>query len=287
MNIGQLLSKGYNILKNADIESYQLDCQLLLCKVLKKDKLFIISNRDIDVSDDEVQKFFNLIKLRQNKMPLKYILGECEFMGIDFKIRPGVLIPRPETEILVEEVIEDIKKYSYNSICDVCCGSGVIGLSIAYFIENVQVSCCDISDMAVKLTNENLNNFKINEENKKVEVIKSDLLNFALNSNKKFDVIVSNPPYIKSESIKTLMKDVKDYEPYNALCGGEDGLDFYRKIIFQSTKVLNKKGLLAFEIAYDQGEVVQHMLLNNGFKDVSCIKDLSGNDRIIKGIIDL
>lgn len=284
LNIGQLLSKGYEILKDEGIESYQLDCQLLLCKVLKKNKLFIIINRDLEVPQDIAIEYLKLVEFRKNGMPVKYILGESEFMGINFKVRSGVLIPRPDTEVLVESVISDMKKYYYSSICDVCCGSGAIGLSIAKYVEKVQVCCCDIEDIAIEVTKENVDRLKLNEN---VKVIKSDLLDFAINKKEKFDVIVSNPPYIKKGVIPMLMKDVKNYEPYIALCGGEDGLDFYREITLQSLKVLNKKGLLAFEIGYDQREVVKNMLLCNGFKNVECIKDLSGNDRVIKGIIDL
>lgn len=145
LNIGILLTKGFEVLKAANIESYRLDCQLLLAKVLKKDKLFIMINREFNVTKEEVEEYFRLINIRKNKMPIKYMLGECEFMGLDFKIKQGVLIPRPDTEILVQSAIEDVKKNSYKYICDVCCGSGVIGISIAKFTKNTLVDCLTLT----------------------------------------------------------------------------------------------------------------------------------------------
>src|SRR3712207_5383004 len=147
MNIGEVLKYAYDILKKENIDTYMLDAQLLLQKVLKKDKLFIILNRNETLSKDEEEEFLKLINLRKDKMPVKYILGECEFMGLNFYVKEGVLIPRADTEILVEEVIKEIKENNYNRICDVCCGSGAIGVSIGKYIENATVDCYDISDI--------------------------------------------------------------------------------------------------------------------------------------------
>lgn len=279
MKIQEALTKAYDILKNECIETYQLDSQLLLCKVLNKDKLFIILNRDFEINETKSKEFFDLVDLRKNKMPIKYIIGKCEFMGLDFEVEKGVLIPRPDTEILVESVIEDVKKLNINKVCDVCCGSGVIGLSIAYYCKDIDVQCCDISEIAYRTTEKNIKSLVL----KNAKVYKSDLLQYAFDRNEYFDIIVSNPPYIKTEVIPTLMKDVRDYEPYEALCGGEDGLDFYRKITEQGYKLLNKNGVLAFEIGHDQGKDVMKILTSNKFEDIICLKDLAGNDRVIKG----
>lgn len=281
LNINQALMKAYNILKAAGIDTYMLDAQLLLQKVLNKDKLFITINRDFEISLEEEKEYFHMIELRKNKMPVKYILGECEFMGLNFNVREGVLIPRPDTEILVEEVIERIKESNYREICDVCCGSGVIGISIGRLVKNTRVYCYDISDMACQVTQENINKLGVQD---KVNIFKSDLLDEAIIKDRKFDAVVSNPPYIKKEVIPTLMDDVKNYEPHIALDGGKDGLDFYRKITEQSLQVLNKGGLLAFEIGYDQGEEVQAILRDKGFTDIKCIKDLAGLNRVVTGI---
>lgn len=280
LNIGELLTEAYNILKTCDIDSYILDSQLLLQKVLEKDKLFIILNRDFQVDKEKQEEFLKLINLRKNKMPVKYILGECEFMGLSFNVREGVLIPRGDTEILVEEVIDRINKNDYREICDVCCGSGAIGLSIAKLVETTEVYCYDISDIACEVTRENIEKLKLEA---RAKVYKSDLLSEAISEGKVFDVVVSNPPYIKRDVIPELMKDVRDYEPYIALCGGEDGLDFYRKITEQSLQVLNHGGLLAFEIGYDQREAVEAILKDKGFIDINCSKDLAGLDRVIIG----
>ncbi|OFI06194.1 release factor glutamine methyltransferase [Clostridium acetireducens DSM 10703] len=280
MKLQELLSKSYNILKQANIETYMLDAQLLLGKIINKDKMFILTNRHYHINKEDEIEFLKLIELRKRKMPVKYILGNCEFMGIDFKIREGVLIPRPDTEILVEAAIDDVKLNNYKNLCDVCCGSGVIALSIAKFLDNVEAQCYDISSIACEVTLENIKLLKL--ENR-VKVYKSDLLMLPKKQNKKFDILVSNPPYIKEKQINELMDDVKLYEPYEALCGGEDGLYFYRKIVEQSKYVLNKEGSIVFEIGYDQREKVINILKNNGFKDIKCIKDLSGKDRVVKG----
>ena len=280
LNIGELLTEGYNILKTQDIDTYILDSQLLLQKVLKKDKLFIILNRDFMVDKEKQEEFLKLINLRKDKMPIKYILGECEFMGLSFNVREGVLIPRGDTEVLVEEVIGRINEKKYREVCDVCCGSGAIGLSIAKLTETTKVYCYDISDIAYEVTKENIEKLGLEP---KAKVFKSDLLSEAINEGKVFDVVVSNPPYIRRDVIPTLMEDVRDYEPYIALCGGEDGLDFYRKITEQSLQVLNPGGLLAFEIGHDQRETVEAILKDKGFVGIKSIVDLAGLDRVVLG----
>ncbi|AYF54165.1 SAM-dependent methyltransferase [Clostridium sp. K25] len=280
MTIGEALSIAYNTLKVENIDTYILDSQLLIQKVLKKDKLFIILNRNLEISLKDQEEFFKLIKLRKDKMPVKYILGECEFMGLNFNVKEGVLIPRADTEVLVEEVIKEIKENGYNNVCDVCCGSGAIGISIGKYIKETIIDCYDISDIAIEVTKNNINKFQLNN---KVYVYKSDLLDEAKRQNKMYDVIVSNPPYIKEEVIPTLMKDVKEYEPYIALCGGKDGLYFYNKITKNSVDFLNRGGLLAFEIGYDQGKEVKDILIENGFSNIKVIKDLAGLDRVVMG----
>lgn len=283
INIGEVLVEAYEILKKVQIESYLLDSQLLLGKVLNKDKLFIMINRDFKLNLNQENEFSRLIQIRKSKMPIKYILGECEFMGMNFIVKPGVLIPRPDTEILVEEVIKYVKEKGYTKICDVCSGSGAIGISIAEFIKDVRVTLYDISEEALAVAKLNIDRFnlsiRINDEY-------SDLLQAAIKQHKKFEVIVCNPPYIKEAVIPTLMEDVKEYEPFIALCGGKDGLDFYRRITKESLQVLEKGGLLAFEIGYDQREEVEDILLKSGFKVIECIKDLSGNDRVIKATLE-
>ncbi|WP_251861644.1 peptide chain release factor N(5)-glutamine methyltransferase [Clostridium sp. Marseille-Q2269] len=279
MLLKELLLAGYNILKKESIDSYQIDSQLLLGKALKKDRLFILTNPDYKIDQEEKDTYFKLIDLRKNKMPIKYILGTTEFMGLDFNIKEGVLIPRPDTEILVETILQEIQNKNYKYICDVCCGSGIIGITIGHTLNNTEITCYDIEHIPYCVTKENI--FKYNLQHR-IKVLKSDLLIEAINEKRKFDVIVSNPPYIRNDVIETLMDDVKKYEPFEALSGGEDGLFFYREIVKQSLEVLNDGGTLAFEIGYDQKIQVSNILEKYGFKDIICIKDLAGNDRVIK-----
>ncbi|EJP6473476.1 peptide chain release factor N(5)-glutamine methyltransferase [Clostridium botulinum] len=279
MLLKDLLMEGYGILKKVSIDSYQIDTQLLLGKILNKDRLFILTNPDYHIEEEERKKYFQLIDLRKNKMPIKYILGTTEFMGLDFNIKEGVLIPRPDTEILVETVLEEIKNKNYKKVCDVCCGSGIIGITIGNALNNTEIICYDIEDIPCNITKENILKHNLQD---RVEVIKSDLLTEAIKEKRKFDVIVSNPPYIREEVIENLMDDVKKYEPFEALCGGSDGLFFYKGIIKQSLEVLNNGGIIAFEIGHDQKMQVSHILHEYGFKDILCIKDLAGNDRVIK-----
>jgi release factor glutamine methyltransferase len=278
--IGALLICGYEKLKNAGIESYQIDSQILLSKVMDKDRIFILTHRDMPVGEDAAEEYMKLIELREKKMPIKYMLGECEFMGYVFKVREGVLIPRPDTEVLVENVISRVKERGYKRICDVCTGSGIIGITVAKECEETEVLCLDISSISLETAMENAKNLGVSE---RVEVVFSDLLGYALERELRFDVIVSNPPYIRTSDIGGLMADVKEYEPFEALCGGEDGLEFYRKITEQSMMLLRKDGMLAFEIGYDQRADVMNILAEKGFGNIATAKDLSGNDRVVLG----
>ncbi|MCH3965305.1 MAG: peptide chain release factor N(5)-glutamine methyltransferase [Clostridium sp.] len=278
--VGELLTYGYESLKRKNIDSYRLDAELLLGKVLGKDKLFLLINRDYEVEDEDIKEYYELLNLREKRMPVKYILGECEFMGLNFYVKQGVLIPRPDTETLVEEAIEKIKYNGFIKICDACCGSGAIGISIAKLIEDVRVICCDKFPEACEVTKENIRKFSL--ENR-VQIVRSDLLQSFILENEKFDIIVCNPPYIKEDVISTLMSDVRDYEPYEALCGGKDGLKFYRKIVSQSLELLDTNGMIMFEIGYDERQEVEEILKNNGFSDIQSKKDLAGRDRVVLG----
>ncbi|GAA0177755.1 peptide chain release factor N(5)-glutamine methyltransferase [Clostridium sediminicola] len=280
MKISELLIKSNEILKSANIDSYIIDGQLILSKVIKKDRIFIITNREHELDGKTVQEFFRLIEKRKNKMPVKYILNNCEFMGFNFYVKDGVLIPRPDTEILVEKTLEEIVKYNYRTVCDLCCGTGAIGLSLAKMIRDIKVDLYDISDIALQVTTENISRLDLKN---KASVYKSDLLKKAKSTNVKFDVIVSNPPYIKDEVINTLMDDVKNFEPHIALNGGKDGLDFYRRITLQAKENLNNNGLLSYEIGHDQKYEVISILKENGFTSIRTFQDLAGKDRVVVG----
>ena len=280
--IGELLIDGNKILKEANIDTYILDTQLLLGKVLGKDKLYLITNKEEEVSKFKEREFYSLIEKRKNKMPISYILKTTEFMGLDLHVEEGVLIPRGDTEILVEETLKFMDEDKEYEVCDLCCGSGAIGISIAHFRENTKVDLIDYYDVPEKVTKRNIVKQKLSN---RAKFIKSDLLNEVINQQKKYDILVSNPPYIKEEVIDTLMEDVKDYEPHTALSGRNDGLDFYRRIVDDSDKILKENGILAFEIGHDQGEEVSNLMIEKGYKNVRVVKDLAGLDRVVIGNI--
>ena len=275
--IEKLITYGTNILKEEKIDTARLDTELLLGYVIEKDRLYLITHKEENVSKDKEEKFMELIEQRKNRKPIKYILKKCDFMGLDFYVEEGVLIPRGDTEILVDEVLKLIPEDSNMNVCDLCCGSGAIGISLAHNRKSIFVDLVDYYDIPEKVT---LINIKNNNVENSAKFIKSDLLDEAIKDNKTYDVIVSNPPYIEEHEIENLMDDVKKYEPHTALSGGKDGLDFYKKIVKQSKDVLKENGILAFEIGYNE---VKSLMIENNFKDVKIIKDFAGLDRIVIG----
>ena len=278
--IGELLIDGNKMLKESNVETYILDTQLLLGKVLEKDKLYLITNKEEEVSKFKEREFYRLINKRKEKMPIKYILKSTEFMGLDFHVQEGVLIPRGDTEILVEETLKIIDNDREYDVCDLCCGSGAIGISIAYLRKNIKVDLIDYYDVPEEVTKRNIIKHNLNS---RAKFIKSDLLEEPINQLKKYDILISNPPYIREEVIETLMDDVKKYEPHTALSGGEDGLYFYKKIVDDSDKILKENGILAFEIGHDQGKDVSDLMLEKGYKNIRIVKDLAGHDRVVIG----
>ena len=280
MKIEEILAEGTKILSSANIDTARLDAAILLGYVIGKDRLYLLTHGDLEVSNEDNKKYMELIEKRKYKMPIKYILGSCEFMGLDFYVEEGVLIPRGDTEVLVEEVLKNIDEEEELNLCDLCSGSGAIGISLAHYRKNIKVDEIDYFDKPEKVTNENIKKHNLND---RVKFIKSDLLKEAIDENKAYSIIVSNPPYIKEEEINKLMDDVRRYEPHSALSGGEDGLIFYRRIVKESKLLLKDKKILAFEIGYDQGEEVKKLMIENDFCDVKVIKDLAGHNRVVIG----
>jgi release factor glutamine methyltransferase len=230
--------------------------------------------------EDEFNIFNNLIEDRLNGRPIAYIVGNREFMGLDFYVQEGVLIPRPDTEALVEEIIELCKDKKDLSLLDIGTGSGAITVSLAKYLNNADVKSFDISEIALEIGKKNAINNNVED---KIEFIKSDLFSAIKDTDIQFDVIVSNPPYIPKKDIETLHTQVKDYEPYNALEGGEDGLDFYRDITEQSVNYLKQNGILAYEVGHDQAQDVAEIMKNNGYTKIYTKKDLQGIDRVVIG----
>lgn len=259
----------------------RLDVETLLQKVLGVDRLYILLNLERVLSEDEEQLFNKFINERLNNRPIAYIVGNREFMGLDFFVKEGVLIPRPDTEVLVEEVIKLAKKKDAKNILDIGTGSGAITVSLAKYLENVKVTSVDISDIALEIGKRNAIS---NEVDDRINFVKSDLFT-NIDKETKFDIIVSNPPYIKREVIETLDKQVKDYEPYNALEGGVDGLDFYRAITKQAKNYLKKGGILAYEVGHDQSEDVSKLMEIDGYTNIYTLKDLQQIDRVVIGTV--
>lgn len=278
--IEELINTGTKTLKDNGIDTARLDTELLLGNVIEKERLYLITHKEETIGKDQCDEFFELIEKRRKKMPVKYILNKCEFMGIDLHVEEGVLIPRDDTELLVDEVLKNILEDDEKQICDLCCGSGAIGISLACLRKNIKVDLLDYYPIPEKVT---LINIEKHNLQGRVSFSKSDLLDVSIKASKKYDIIVSNPPYIEEEEIEKLMDDVQKYEPHTALSGGIDGLDFYKKIVNQSIEVLNENGILAFEIGYNQGKAVKSLMEENNFKDVRVIKDFASLDRIVIG----
>lgn len=281
MEINKLLKIGVDMIKGREYGNPVLEATMVLENLLKVDRIYIYTHGKDKVDRETQEKFLELMELRSTGYPIQYILKEKEFMGLNFYVEEGVLIPRADTEILVEYILNYIDdKYGDREIklLDLGFGSGAIGLSIAYYKKQVKVYGVDNSQVAMKVARINRDRFKLDN----VKLLYGDLFS-QIGQEEKFHIIASNPPYIPKKEIEKLQTEVKDFEPKEALDGGEDGLDYYRKIIPQSKNYLKSQGLLIFEIGYDQGKVVEKLMLDAGFKNINILQDLQGLDRVIYG----
>lgn len=266
-----LLADGAKMLAQAGIDEAELDARYILEYITGLNSAqYFINSEDI-IEKDKAEEFFRLIERRSKRIPLSYVIGTRDFFGLTFKVNENVLIPEQETELLVEEVI---KHSEGKSVLDMCTGSGCIAISIALFGKPSRVSASDISPKALEVARENAKSLKAGE----ISFIQGDMFE---NVTEKFDIIVSNPPYIETKVIDELMPEVRDYLPRLALDGDEDGLKFYRIISKEAVKKLNKNGRIFYEIGYNQSRAVASILLENGFTDITVIKDYSGLDRIV------
>ena len=263
---------GKNILKENNIDNYDLDAWYLLEYYFKINRMKYLLEPKKEISNEDYQGYIELIKRRASKIPLQHITGEQEFMGLSFLVSKDVLVPRQDTEILVEEVLKVSKG---KEILDVCTGSGCIIISLSKLGDIKKGVGIDISEDALKIANQN----KIRLESE-VSFLQSDLFEQVEGM---YDIIVSNPPYIESSEIRNLKEEVRLHDPLIALDGMEDGLYFYRKIIDQLDKYLRPNGRIFFEIGYNQGESVSNLLRQKGFQGIEVIKDLAGLDRVVKG----
>lgn len=275
MNIEEILRKEINNLKENNIEDSTLKAKILLANILKVKKEYLLIYSEEEVKQEDKIKYENCIKELIKGKPLQYITNKQEFMGLNFYVDENVLIPQPDTEILVEKAIEIAETTQKNKILDMCTGSGCIAISLAKKINNAQITAVDISNSALNVANKNaINN---NVENK-IKFINSDMFN---NIEEKFDIIVSNPPYIETETINKLEIEVQN-EPHVALDGGIDGLKFYKIIANNAFEYLNENGYLLLEIGYNQQNSVTQLLQDTGkYKNIETIKDLGGNYRVV------
>ncbi len=275
MTINELRSRGVRCLEDAGIDDAATDAALLMEYTLKTDRNHILAYGNDEVSDKQADDYDALIKRRAEHIPLQYITGHQEFMGLDFEVSEDVLIPRLDTECLVEEAMIEIEDGM--RVLDLCTGTGCIIISLARYKNDLKAVGVDISGKAVEIAARN-------SESNGVEVcfLQGDLYEALDDIGDRYDAIISNPPYIAGAVIDTLMEEVRDHEPLIALCGGEDGLEFYRRIIDGADSHLVPGGVILFEIGYDQGEAVSDMLREHGYSDVKVIKDLAGLDRVVK-----
>lgn len=276
-NIG-LLSKSIQYLKKYNVENARLDAEYIFAHVLGVKRVSLILNFDMEISEENknlIRKY--IVRRGKFREPLQYILKEWEFYGRTFKVAEGVLIPRPDTEILAEQCIILMKDFENPKILDIGTGSGAISVTLAKELPNSEVLGLDISDEALKIAVENR---ELNGASN-LKFLKSDVFQHVKEKN--YDLIVSNPPYIPVEEYNELMPEVKQYEPRMALTDGGDGYYFYRKISEESMEYLKNGGYLAFEVGYNQGETVSQLMEKNGFRIEGRIADYAGIERVIIG----
>lgn len=272
---GSIYKYGCEALKEAGVSETALDARLLLEYVCHTDRNTLLVHPERELSETEYEDYLALIEKRSKRIPLQHLTGQQEFMGLTFHVNEHVLIPRQDTEILVEEAM----KYLHDGmrILDMCTGSACILLSLLHYSNDCSGLGVDLSKDALLVAKENADRLGLSV---RAEFVQSDLFSEVKG---RFDLIVSNPPYIASEQVEQLMPEVKDYEPRMALDGSEDGLLFYKKIVAESVKYLQPGGYLLFEIGCDQGQAVSELMTDAGYKEVEVVKDYAGLDRVVCG----
>ena len=278
MRLSEVVIRGANILKKKDIPNSFLDAEILISKVLDKKKDFIILNQDLEIKKKEYLRYISLIKKRSSSIPLAYLTKCKDFWKNEFYVDSRVLIPRPDTEVIIEEVLRILKAKKINNFLEIGVGSGCIILSILNEINDIKATGIDISQKALEVCK--INSKRLNLISR-LKLYKSDIDKFDIG---KYDLIISNPPYICRSDLNNLMKDVIGYEPKDALNGGIDGVSEIGKVVKKSSKLLKKSGKLVLEIGHNQKDKVSEMLKNNGFFIQKVIKDLGQKNRCIISI---
>jgi len=280
LNIKEVLVNTEKYFKKNDIDSPRLDAEVLLAELLGMERIKLYVNFDYPLKDKEISKYREMIKKRAQHIPVAYIIGHKEFMSLDFDVNQNVLLPRPETEILVEYLIDYFQEKDMDSIniVEVGTGSGAIMVSLGHYLDNARILGVEIEEGAIEVTRQNIDKFNLED---RLKVTKGDLLNPLIKREiSNVDLLVSNPPYISEEDMDKLPPEVKQ-EPDKALYGGREGLDIYKDLIPQARKVLKDNGMIALEIGYNQAEAVSNILKENNFKDLELRKDYADKDRFI------
>ncbi|MGE3063286.1 MAG: peptide chain release factor N(5)-glutamine methyltransferase [bacterium] len=275
-----LIDESIFLMKKAGIESPKLNAELIMAHCMNKDRTYLYSNYNKTLTRIESNYFKSLVRRRLKREPVQYIVGESEFMSLPFKVNRSVLIPRPETETLVEHALNyclENRKRSFR-VLDIGCGSGNIIISIAKYAPNLTYVATDISRGALRITRENRN---INKVKDPIHLIQCDSFS-GLKRKRMYDAVLSNPPYISSADILNLEPEVRDYEPETALCGGADGLQNVKSIIDNASHYMRKGALLAVEIGFKQNkDVLKYIRENKSYKDIKIIKDIAGIERVL------
>ncbi len=274
MIIQNTINQASNLLKNYNIVSHELDSEIILSNIMEVSREFLIINNKMNISQNVLKKYLLAIKRRVNNEPVAYITGKKEFWSEEFLVNKSTLVPRPETELIIYKIINFFRNKSIN-ILDIGTGSGCILLSILKELKYSRGIGIDISAEAIKIAKQNSERLNLNYKSK---FLKFDLNKYNIG---KYDLIVSNPPYIPSKDMKNLSKDIINHEPKSALDGGVDGLDLIKKIIYKSNYLLKRKGLLGIEIGNGQYEQTAFILKKNGFREIGKEHDYNGNVRCI------
>lgn len=278
MTYRECYEQGCRTLQAAGIEEAALDARLLLEAVCGTDRNDLLVHGEQPVSPEAEEKYLNWIRQRAEHIPLQQLTGEQDFMGLTFSVNEHVLIPRQDTEILVEEVLKEL--HDGMRVLDMCTGSGCILLSLLYYSNDCEGLGVDLSAEALEVAGRNVLKVLTPEKAEHAHFLQSDLFEKVEG---KFEIIVSNPPYIASAEVEKLMPEVRDHEPRMALDGTEDGLYFYRRIIEEAGKHLVSSGMLFFEIGYDQGQAVSELMRTEGYCEVQVVQDYAGLDRVVLG----
>ena len=282
LTVLEAINRSTEFLQKKNIESPRINAEHLLAYVLKCKRLDLYLAFDRPLSENETDIYRELIVRRSKSEPLQYIIGSVEFYGMDFKVNPSVLIPRPETEVLIEKVIESVNNKEPLKILDIGTGSGNIAIVLAKNLPNAKITAIDISEIAINTAKENAELHNINGQ---VHFIISGIMDYKDSESNKFDIIVSNPPYVSAENYSELESELKDHEPEVALTDNSDGLEFYRTISKKAGSLLTNNGKIFFEVGIGQAGEVKNILSERGFSKIEIFKDYSNIDRVVKGAL--